>query len=98
MNTISLFFLSVWCSGALIWGLIAVAVILLAIFWVQAYKAWQSGWTQQVKGGAPGGGQATGKEKLPLWKIHTFWFGVVVIIAFIAAVLIVASDYRGVTC
>lgn len=84
--------LNIFHTGGLTLGLSIVALGLLLAFWIPAFKARKSEYGRYnkdhkwVKLG----------DRTPLVKQNKFWFGVVVIILYIVAMLAVASDYKGV--
>lgn len=84
---------SVWSGGLFILPLLT--VIGAAIFGYQAYKAHNSGFTQQVKdfnaeGKLIGVRTVEGDEKIPYYKIGQFWFSVALVVATIIIVVKVA--------
>jgi hypothetical protein len=83
--------LNIFDTGGLTLGLSIVAFGLIGWFGYQAYRAHNSGWVQQDLNK----GTQSGKEKIPYWKIPQFWFAVAVLVLYIIAMFIVASDYRG---
>lgn len=87
--------LNILHSGGLFWGLTAVFLILEVWFLYQAVKARKSGGITQ-------GNISTGfkpildDKKTPWLKIHMVWFAIAVLVLYVVALLIVASDYKGV--
>jgi hypothetical protein len=84
---------SVWSGGLFILPLLTLAGA--AIFGYQAYKAHNSGFTQQVPikdetGKIIGGKTIEGDEKVPYFKIGQFWFSVALAVATIIIVVKVA--------
>ena len=74
--------------------LLGFGALVSGLFFFRTVRAHNSGWQQQVPGAL-----LTGDEKIPLYKIPSFWLGVATL-AIIAAALIfiVAPDYKGVSC
>jgi hypothetical protein len=83
--------LNILASGGLFWGLTAVYVALSVWFLYQTFKARKSGWRQDAVNV-----KREGTEKIPLLRIGAFKFFLAITAAYIIALLIVASDYRGV--
>lgn len=85
--------LNIFHSG-LFWPLTAVAVVLLGIFWVQAYRGHNSEWIRID--------QQTGKQihladKTPYHTMPFFWLGWAIIVLWVIVIFfIVAPDYKGV--
>lgn len=84
--------LSIFRTGGLTLALSLVAFSLIGWFGYQAYKAHNSGWTQQNQDK----GTQSGTEKIPYTKIPQFWGAVIVLVLYIIAMLVVNSDYKGV--
>jgi hypothetical protein len=83
--------LSIFHTGGLTLGLSLVALFLLFQFWKKLPKA-----TKQEYGRYTPSGWQKISSRTPFYRINSFWFGVVVIVLYIVALLIVASDYKGV--
>lgn len=83
--------LNILASGALFWALTALYLGLSAWFLYQTFKARGSGWRQDTMYTSK-----EGKEKIPFLKIGAFKFFIAITVAYIVALLVIASDYRGV--
>ena len=83
--------ISIFNTGGLT---LAVTIFWLALsvwFGYQAYKAHNSGWTKQVPGGID-----RGNEKIPYYKIPQVWGIAFITVLYVVALLLIASDYKGV--
>lgn len=87
-----MYLLNILASGGLFWGITGVWAALTGWFMYQAVKAHNSGWRQTDKYGKEIGGP----EKIPYMKIPQTKFAIAVTILYVVALLVIASDYRGV--
>lgn len=83
--------ISIFNTGGLTLVLTIFWLALSVWFWYQAYKAHNSGWTKQVPGGID-----RGNEKIPYYKIPQFWGIAFITVLYVVALLLIASDYKGV--
>lgn len=75
-----------------LWPIGLLLFLLLAWFWYQAYKAHRSGWIRRtVKDGKLI--IEEGDEKIPLYKIPQFWFGIVIVMIAVIIGFMIHSDY-----
>jgi hypothetical protein len=84
--------LNIFHSGALVWALSLFFLGLAGWFGYQTNKAHNSGWEQLTQDGH----LSTGDEKIPIFKIPTFWFMVATLVIWVVCLLLIASDYKGV--
>ena len=82
--------LSIFNTGGLTLVLTIIAIGLSGNFFWRAYRASQSDSYQDTPTGTKHFG------KMPIYKLPSFWMGVAVIVLYIIAMLVVASDYKGV--
>jgi hypothetical protein len=83
--------LSIFHTGGLTLALTLVAAFMVFMFWRSIPKA-----RKQEYGRYTPSGWVKISDRTPIKKINRFWFGIVVIALYIVALLIVASDYKGV--
>lgn len=79
---------SVWAEG--LWIIPAVLLSAATIFLIVAWRAYQSGDSQQI----PGRGTIYSDKKVPVYKIWAFWFALALIVA-AAAVIIAVNMEKG---
>lgn len=83
--------ISIFNTGGLTLGITLFWLALTVWFGYQAYKAHNSGWNQQVPGWID-----SGDEKIPYYKIPQVWGIAFITVLYVVALLLIASDYKGV--
>lgn len=84
--------LSIFHTGGLAETLTALGAIGVGYFWRRAYKAHNSGWQQDTLTT----GHTEGPEKIPYKKIPETYFALAIFVLWLAAIISVAIDYKGV--
>lgn len=83
---------NIFHTGGLTLGLTLFTILVVGILWYQAFKASRSGGAQQdLKRGTQ-----YDNKNIPVYKQAKFLMGLGVIVLYIIAMIIVASDYKGV--